>query len=96
MEATPDSLSLAEPSTFGSTVSIETYTKGKVIVSKYVLYFIIYVICCIAYLLEMQVVPELKLENFAQTAALVFFIQAFGMGIFLPIQYKFGYEYILL
>ena len=73
-------------------ISSTPYTKGKVIVSKYVLYFIIYVICCIAYLLEMQVVPELKLENFAQTAALVFFIQAFGMGIFLPIQYKFGYE----
>ena len=50
------------------------------------------VICCIAYLVEMQFVPELKLDNFAQTAALVFLIQAFGMGIFLPIQYKFGYE----
>ena len=62
------------------------------IVSKYALYFIIYVICCIAYLVEMQFVPELKLDNFAQTAALVFLIQAFGMGIFLPIQYKFGYE----
>ena len=73
-------------------LSSTPYTKGKVIVSKYALYFIIYVICCIAYLLEMQFVPELKLDNFAQTAALVFLIQAFGMGIFLPIQYKFGYE----
>lgn len=73
-------------------LSSTPYTKGKVIVSKYALYFIIYVICCIAYLVEMQFVPELKLDNFAQTAALVFLIQAFGMGIFLPIQYKFGYE----
>ena len=40
----------------------------------------------------MQFVPELKLVNFARTAALVFLIQALGMGIFLPIQYKFGYE----
>lgn len=73
-------------------LSSTPYTKGKVIVSKYALYFIIYVICCIAYLVEMQFVPELKLYNFAKTAALVFLIQAFGMGIFLPIQYKFGYE----
>lgn len=63
-------------------LSSTPYTKGKVIVSKYALYFIIYVICCIAYLVEMQFVPELTLDNFAQTAALVFLIQAFGMGIF--------------
>ena len=49
-------------------------------------------VCFIAYLVEMQFVPELKLVNFARTAALVFLIQALGMGIFLPIQYKFGYE----
>ena len=73
-------------------LSSTPYTKGKVIVSKYALYFIIYVICCIAYLVEMQFVPELKLDNFAQTAALVFLIQAFGMGIFLPIQYKYRFS----
>ena len=42
--------------------------------------------------LKCKFIPELKLDNFAQAAALVFLIQAFGMGIFLPIQYKFGYE----
>ncbi|CVI73832.1 ABC-2 transporter permease [Eisenbergiella tayi] len=73
-------------------LSSTPYTKGKVIVSKYALYFIIYIVCFIAYLVEMQFVPELKLVNFARTAALVFLIQALGMGIFLPIQYKFGYE----
>ena len=73
-------------------LSSTPYTKGKVVISKYTLYFIIYTVCCIAYLVEMQFIPELKLDNFAQAAALVFLIQAFGMGIFLPIQYKFGYE----
>ena len=73
-------------------LSSTPYTKGKVIVSKYTLYFIIYIVCFIAYLVEMQFVPELKLDNFTRTAALVFLIQALGMGIFLPIQYKFGYE----
>ena len=72
-------------------LSSTPYTKGKVVISKYTLYFIIYTVCCIAYLVEMQFIPELKLDNFAQAAALVFLIQAFGMGIFLPIQYKFGY-----
>lgn len=73
-------------------LSSTPYTKGKVIVSKYTLYFIIYIVCFIAYLVEMQFAPELKLDNFTRTAALVFLIQALGMGIFLPIQYKFGYE----
>ena len=73
-------------------LSSTPYTKGKVIISKYTLYFIIYVVCCTAYWVEMQLVPELKLDNFSQAAALVFLIQAVGMGIFLPIQYKFGYE----
>ena len=73
-------------------LSSTPYTKGKVVISKYTLYFIIYTVCCIAYLVEMQFVPELKLDNFTRTAALVFLIQALGMGIFLPIQYKFGYE----
>ena len=73
-------------------LSSTPYTKGKVVISKYTLYFIIYTVCCIAYLVEMQFIPELKLDNFTRTAALVFLIQALGMGIFLPIQYKFGYE----
>ena len=73
-------------------LSSTPYTKGTVIVSKYALYFIIYVVCCIAYFVEMQLFPELKLDNFGQTAAWVFLVQALGMGIFLPIQYKFGYE----
>lgn len=73
-------------------ISSTPYTKGSVIASKYALYFIIYLVCCIAYWFEMQLVPEIKLVNFTQIAMLVFVVQAFGMGIFLPVQYKFGYE----
>lgn len=73
-------------------LSSTPYTKGKVLVSKYALYFIIYLVCCIAYWVEMQFVTQLRPDSFAQAAAFVFLIQAFGMGVFLPIQYKFGYE----
>ena len=73
-------------------LSSTPYTKGKVVISKYALYIIIYLVCCVVYWGEMQLVPDLKLENFAQATALVFLVQALGLGIFLPIQYKFGYE----
>lgn len=73
-------------------LSSTPYMKGRVIAAKYSLYFIIYLICCIAFFVEMQFVPKLQTVNFTQAAALVFLVQAVGMGIFLPIQYKFGYE----
>ena len=40
-------------------LSSTPYTKGKVVISKYTLYFIIYTVCCIAYVVDMQFIPEL-------------------------------------
>lgn len=68
------------------------YRKAGVVRSKYGLYFIIYAVCCVPSFVEMQFIPELAVDHFSRTAAVVFLIQAVCMGIFLPLQYKFGYE----
>lgn len=68
------------------------YMKVGIVSSKYLLYIIIYLVCCIPSFVEMQFIPELVVDNFPQAAAIVFFIQAISMGILLPIQYKLGYE----
>ena len=40
----------------------------------------------------MQFIPELAAIDFGRSAVIVFWIQVICMGIFLPIQYRFGYE----
>lgn len=68
------------------------YMKSGIVRSKYWLCIIIYIVCCVPFLVEMQFIPELAVDNFLRGAAIVFLIQAICMGILLPIQFKFGYE----
>lgn len=73
-------------------LSSTPYMRTKVVYAKYLLYFIIYIICCVASYVEMSIVPQLIVSDYLKAAAIVFLVQAIGMGVFLPIQYKFGYE----
>lgn len=68
------------------------YMKNKIVFAKYANYIMIWLVCCIASFIEMHFVPEIAIDDFAQAAAMVFLIQSICMGIFLPIQYEFGYE----
>lgn len=73
-------------------LSSTPYMRTKVVCAKYLLYIIIYIVCCVASFVEMNLVPQLIVSDYLKATAIVFLIQAVGMGIFLPIQYKFGYE----
>ena len=68
------------------------YNRGKLVEEKYLLYFLIYLYCCVVFRIEMQVIPQLAAVDFVPSAVIVFWIQVICMGIFLPIQYRFGYE----
>ena len=68
------------------------YNRGKLVEEKYLLYFLIYLYCCVVFRIEMQVFPQLAAVDFVRSAVIVFWIQVICMGIFLPIQYRFGYE----
>lgn len=68
------------------------YNRGKLVEEKYLLYFLIYLYCCAVFWIEMQVIPELAAIDFVRSVVIVFWIQVICMGIFLPIQYRFGYE----
>lgn len=68
------------------------YGRGKLVEEKYLLYFLIYLYCCAVFWIEMQFIPELAGVDFIRSIVVVFWIQIICMGIFLPIQYKFGYE----
>lgn len=73
-------------------LSSTPYMKNKIVFAKYTIYIMIWLVCCIASFIEMHFIPEIAIDDFAQAAAMVFLIQSICMGIFLPIQYEFGYE----
>lgn len=73
-------------------LSSTPYMKNKIIFAKYTIYIIIWLVCCTASFIEMHFVSEIAINDFAQASAIVFLIQSICMGIFLPIQYEFGYE----
>ena len=73
-------------------LSATPYMKSKLVFAKYALYVMIWLVCCIASFIEMRFVPEIAVDDFGRTAAMVFLIQSICMGIFLPLQYVFGYE----
>ena len=68
------------------------YNRGKLVEEKYLLYFLIYLYCCVTFRIEMEVIPQLAAVDFVRSVVIVFWIQVICMGIFLPIQYRFGYE----
>lgn len=68
------------------------YNRGKLVEEKYLLYFLIYLYCCVTFRIEMEVIPQLAAVDFVRSVIIAFWIQIICMGIFLPIQYRFGYE----
>lgn len=68
------------------------YMKHTMVSAKYIIYITIYLVCCLTFFAEMQYLPVLAVHDFARTAAVVFLIQAVGVGVLLPVQYKLGYE----
>lgn len=67
------------------------YPRSLIVLSKYCFCLIIYALCCLIFFLETLVFPELGIFHFEMPALLFFVISVF-IGIYLPVQYKFGYE----
>lgn len=67
------------------------YSRGMMVLSKYIFCAVAYAACCVIYGIETLVVPGLgscDIELFV----LMFFITSVFIGIYLPIQYRWGYE----
>ena len=67
------------------------FTRKEMVLSKYIFCMAIYAICCIAYEIETLVIPGLGTADITMFA-LMFLVTALFIGIYLPIQYKLGYE----
>ena len=61
------------------------------VLSKYIFCIAIYVACCIIFGIETLLIPGLGTSGIA-LLILMFFVTSVFIGIYLPIQYKLGYE----
>lgn len=67
------------------------FPRRLLVLSKYIFCMLIYAICCLIFGMETIVAPQLGALQL-DVLALMFFVTAAITGLYLPIQYKLGYE----
>ena len=67
------------------------YLRRMIVLSKYTFCMITYVACCVIYGIETLIIPELGTCDIKLFLLMFFIVSAF-IGVYLPVQYKLGYE----
>lgn len=67
------------------------FPRRLLVLSKYVFCMLIYAVCCLIFGLETWLVPQLGALR-PGALALMFLVTAVIIGLYLPAQYKLGYE----
>ena len=67
------------------------YSRKMIVLSKYIFCIITYVVCCLIYGIETLVIPGLGSCDI-KLFVIMFFITSVFIGLYLPVQYKLGYE----
>lgn len=71
------------------------YPRWLLVVARYCLVPILYLACCLVFLVESLVVPGLAALPVQAYASVLFAISLF-FGVFMPLQYKLGFERVKL
>ena len=67
------------------------YPRKLLVLSKYIFCLAIFAACCIIFWVETLIFPNLGGFHY-EMATLTFFVLTVFLGVYLPIQYKLGYE----
>lgn len=67
------------------------FSRKEMVLSKYIFCMAIYVICCIVFEIETLLIPNLGTADI-RLFALMFLVTSIFIGLYLPVQYKLGYE----
>lgn len=67
------------------------FPRRLLVLSKYIFCMLIYAICCLIFGIESMVAPQLGTLRL-DVLALMFLVTAIVVGLYLPTQYKLGYE----
>ncbi len=67
------------------------YKRSEMVLSKYVLFILIFMYCTVVYVIEIYLIPQMgKLD--VKYILTVFLVASFIYSIYMPIQYQMGYE----
>lgn len=67
------------------------YSRRMIVLSKYIFCMVTYLSCCVIYGIETFIIPGLGSCDI-KLFILMFFLTSVFIGIYLPVQYKLGYE----
>lgn len=67
------------------------FPRKMMVLSKYIFCMVIYVMCCFVFEIETLLIPELGTSDI-KLYVLMFLVTSVFIGVYLPIQYKLGYE----
>ena len=67
------------------------YTRNMQVASKYLIYLIVFVFCCVAYWVDTLFVPNLAKLNSGLIIPVLFAVSVL-YSIYMPVQYQFGYD----
>lgn len=67
------------------------FSRKATVLSKYVFCIAVYVTCCIIFGIETLLIPELGTSDI-KLFTLMFLVISVFIGVYLPVQYKLGYE----
>lgn len=67
------------------------FSRKMIVLSKYIFCMAIYVTCCVIYGIETLIIPGLGTIDIT-LFVLMFLVTSVFIGIYLPVQYKLGYE----
>lgn len=67
------------------------FSRKMMVLSKYIFCIAMYITCCLIFGIETLFIPGLGSFN-TKLCVLMFLVVSVFIGIYLPVQYKFGYE----
>jgi len=74
------------------------YTRGAIVNARYVFFLILFIFCWFAYVILSFIVPKMDIISILDVI-ITFLIFSIVLGIYIPLQYKFGFEkmkYVLM
>lgn len=67
------------------------FPRKDIVLAKYIFCITIYFACCLIFGIETLLFPQLRNIGF-EIPVILFLIVSLFLGVYLPVQYKFGYE----
>ncbi|CVI72488.1 hypothetical protein NDGK_02566 [Clostridiales bacterium CHKCI001] len=67
------------------------FSRKNIVLSKYIFCILIYLACCLIFGIETLLFPQLRNVGY-EVPILLFLVVSLFLGVYLPIQYKLGYE----